>query len=423
MRKQQLAAFVKILLFLLPYSKFSRSLCDDKIDRADESNSHTTADVEINPAGTTKTSDTYNAATDTIVKIKDYYGIAAVNATAATAFSAAITADDGSMKPKRRLPIMSSSSSSSADAAAAAAAATGGVIFFLHVPKTGGTTIRRNVEQLENIHYVFARNYSTYYETAPLVEEAILGQPNQQKQQIRSNTPTKQNNINNDSNKNGTILFYEVHATTAPSFFRLRQRLRRWRDTAERNNVPVFFFTILRDPLSFALSHFKFFHVEARNPTFERCNATEDNFLRLSLENPQCQFLYKGEPSMRAQKAVQTNDGTGSARKNTTNVIVQPDHCQQIQHQMIDLLDWVGTTDNLSNETIPLLAHVLGLNRSFVEEQWTPHKISSIGFDVRNVTAATIEKIHAMSTLDQKLYEEVPNLHFQYNYFFSKREA
>ena len=407
MRKQQLAAIVKILLFLLPYSSLSSSLSDDYIDRTDESNSHTTSDVEINPAGTTKTTTTYNAAIDTTVKIKDY-GIAAVNATTATASPAATTDDGGSMKPKRRLPIMSST----------------GVIFFLHVPKTGGTTIRRNVEQLDNIHYVFARNYSTYYETAPLVEEAILGQSNEQTHQVRSNTPTIQNNIKSNNRKNGTILFYEVHATTAPSFFRLRSRLRRWRDTAERNNVPVFFFTILREPVSFAFSHFKFFHVEERNPTFERCNATEDNFIRLSLENPQCQFLYKGEPSMRAQKAVQMNDGTGTTIQNKSNVIVQPDHCQQIQHQMIDLLDWVGTTDNLSNETIPLLAHVLGLNGTLVEEQWAPHKISNVGFDVRNVTASTIEKIHAMSTLDQKLYEEVPNLHFQYNHFFpNKREA
>jgi len=99
----------------------------------------------------------------------------------------------------------------------------GGIVFFLHIPKTGGTTIRRNFEKLERINHIFGKNYSTYGETAPLVEDAIL-----------HGTP------------NNTILFYEIHATDAPSFFRLRKRLHRWRDTAAQNRVSVFFFTVER---------------------------------------------------------------------------------------------------------------------------------------------------------------------------------
>jgi hypothetical protein len=283
---------------------------------------------------------------------------------------------------RRTLPIMSSSSSGNGGS--------GGVVFFLHIPKTGGTTIRKNLETIDGIQYIFAKNYSTYYESAPLVEEAILG----------SQRRSRSNNMNRS-----TVLFYEIHATTAPSFFRLRQRLKRWRDTASRNQVPVFFFTLIREPISFAFSHFRFFHVEKRNPTFERCNATEDNFLRLSLENPQCQFLYKGEPSMRAQKAV------------LNGTVIQPHECRQVQQHVLELFDWVGVTENLSNETIPLLANVLDLNQTVVD-QWTSYKISNIGFGARNVTARTIETIHRMSTLDKELYDVVAKKHFPYSQFF-----
>ena len=129
--------------------------------------------------------------------------------------------------------------------------------------KTGGTTIRRNLERIERIDYVFAKSFSMYHDTASQVEETIL-----------------------HGRENNTILFYEIHATTAPSFFRLRKRLRRWRETAAQNQVPVFFFSLVREPVSYSFSHFNFFHLQKRNPSFERCNATEHDFIRKSVFNP-----------------------------------------------------------------------------------------------------------------------------------------
>ena len=244
----------------------------------------------------------------------------------------------------------------------------GGIVFFVHIPKTGGTTIRRNFEKLERINYIFGKNYSAYEETAPLVEDAIL-----------NGTP------------NNTILFYEIHATDAPSFFRLRKRLRRWRDTAARNNVSVFFFTVLRDPISYAFSHFNFFHVQRRNPTFERCNATQENFLRLSLSNPQCQFLFKGEPSMRAQ--------------NLKQIYVKPEDCEEVNGLMVELLDWVGTTENLSSDTLSLLARLFQLPADRTFNKYRVTKDSGNFFGIENVTASALDHILSLSPLDSKLYE------------------
>ena len=183
----------------------------------------------------------------------------------------------------------------------------GGVIFFLHIPKTGGSTIRRNVETYDHINYVFAKNYSTYWDTASQVEDAI---------------------INRTTTTNNTVLFYEIHATTAPSFYKLRKRLQRWKQTAQIHNVPFFAFTVVREPVAYAFSHFNFFHIQKRNPTFEQCNATEDDFIRLTLYNPQCQFLFQGESSMRAQKV--------------KNVKIQQDDCDNVKNEMIELFDWIG---------------------------------------------------------------------------------
>jgi hypothetical protein len=246
----------------------------------------------------------------------------------------------------------------------------GGLVFFLHLPKTGGTTIRRNLENLDRIDYVFGRNYSAYWNEAPKVEDAIL-----------------------HGTKNNTVLFYEIHAKDAPSFYKMRKRLQRWRDTAKHNKIPIFFFSLVRDPLAFSFSHFSFFHVQKRNPSFERCNATEENFARLSLWNPQCQFLFKGELSMRAQKLKQ--------------VVVQPDECSDVQRYMWSLLDWVGTTERLSNETLPILEHLLDLPSDFVFESFKVSKESGETFGRENVTSSTINTILEMSSLDTMLYENV----------------
>lgn len=255
----------------------------------------------------------------------------------------------------------------------------GGIVFFLHVPKTGGTTIRRNLETLERVHHVFAKNYTTYKETAPLVEDAIVR-----------------------GTRNKTILFYEIHATDAPSFFRLRKRLRRWKDTAASNNVPVWFFTVLRDPLKYAVSHFNFFHVQKRNPTFEQCNATAEDFIRKSLYNPQCQFLFRGEPSMRAQQAKQ--------------IYITPEECESVHALLLDLFDWVGITEFLSNETLPLLAQLFDVPFDFKFQRYRVSKEESNGayFDMQNATLSALASITTMSTLDSMIYESV-----KYNFLFS----
>ena len=222
-----------------------------------------------------------------------------------------------------------------------------------------------------------------YHDTASQVEETIL-----------------------HGRENNTILFYEIHATTAPSFFRLRKRLRRWRETAAQNQVPVFFFSLVREPVSYSFSHFNFFHLQKRNPSFERCNATEHDFIRKSVFNPQCQFLYKGEPSMRVQK-------NKNLQKN--NITVQEQNCDMIQKEIIEQMDWVGTTAKLTKETLPLLSKLLDLPTSFTFENFRVSKNlpEHLPFGQENVSLLAIQNIREMSVFDTSLYTAIKN-HYRY---------
>ena len=232
-----------------------------------------------------------------------------------------------------------------------------------------------NLREEKRIEIHFAKDKKRYQSTNDFVENAV-----------RIGTEKKR------------IIFYEIHAMDTPSYWNLRNKLQRWRSTAKARNVPVFFFTVLRESLSYAVSHFNFFHVQEKNPSFPKANATEQNLIEYSLYNPQCQFLYKGERSMRAQK------------KDTQGIIkVNPEICDNVYESFFETLDWVGTTERLSNETIPLLTKLLNLSDSFVwSRRMETTKITNVTTINRTaLSAPTMEAIHDLSELDTKMYGSV----------------
>ena len=87
--------------------------------------------------------------------------------------------------------------------------------------------------------------------------------------------------------------------------------------------------------------------------TFEQCTPTEENFLRLSLQNPQCEFLTNGERGMRrVQRKLQRS--------------VSRETClHEVYNTLLDTMDYVGTTEQLNNTTLPILSKMLQLPKSF----------------------------------------------------------
>jgi hypothetical protein len=250
----------------------------------------------------------------------------------------------------------------------------GGFIVFIHVPKTGGSTIRL-LNATEKVDYHFVSGLGLY--TRMVKDRLIVDRYLQKK---------------NGAKTTRKVLFLEIHGRDSPNLLQLRPELLRWKQMASEHNVPTFFFTILREPLPYAVSYFNFFHVQRKSPYFERVQATEENFLRLSLDNPQCQFLARGEMSLRER-----------VKQQPTEI-----ECQNVQTTLLDTMDWVGTTKHLNNETFPLLRRLLNLEDFRFESRRVAKTGANVAVAKDQLSPTALETIEAKSLLDNQLYEEIP---------------
>jgi hypothetical protein len=279
----------------------------------------------------------------------------------------------------------------------------GGFILFLHVPKTGGTTIRdalmtQQQQQQLNVQYHFVSGRK-------LFEEA-------HRKAIRY--------LSVQTNRNRRTFILEIHGRDSPPLLELVEMIQTYRTMAQKNQIPMWTFSILREPLSFAVSYFNFFHVQrGPNPYFRQVEPTELNLLNLSLYNPQCHFLARGELSLRQQRDITI---TTTNKKGT--MMPSAEECQSVQFALLNTMDWVGITEHLSEQTLALLRHVLSLVVVVVGGGEGGGN-SSVSFPTRRVSSrakneslalldlspSTIGTLQEMSRLDQELYDTIQN-HF-----------
>lgn len=244
----------------------------------------------------------------------------------------------------------------------------GGLIVFHHVPKTGGTTIRMGLEKPGGkIKYHFCSGRKIFDETVPKVGMYFRMAPKMRKK---------------------PIMIVEVHGRNAPTLIELEPFLIKWKDQATKAGIPTFYFTILREPWSHAISYFNFFYVQRENPYFTLVNATEENFASHTLNNPQCQFLVRGEFSLR----------------NTTKQVMHQDECQRVQDIMLSTMDWVGTTESMSTETLPILSHLLHVDKDIFRSEMVSNKSSNVAISKSQLSQETLDMVDGMLSLDQALY-------------------
>lgn len=241
-----------------------------------------------------------------------------------------------------------------------------GVIFFYHLAKTGGTTIRNNMRSIKHVEVVHVKN-KKQFETISQKMTAIL---------------------------NGTIektLFVELHAGRAlPSIVELSPRMQKWHATSQHHHIPFFSFTLLREPLHTHVSVFLFFHgLSCKWPWCSKRHykASQENLVKSITPNRLCASLAKGQNHI------------DSLYQNVT----QKD-CQQVEQLLKTDWNWVGTTEDLSNVTLPLLLHMLNQTFSNVPKSSNVSNRSH-PIAVEKLSQETRETMEQMSALDAKLYK------------------
>ena len=164
----------------------------------------------------------------------------------------------------------------------------GGMIFFLHVPKTGGSTVRYN----------FGRAESEFHQNVEYIVGNWKAKIDCQLDYIRR---FLNNTIKLRNNKK--VLFLEVHGMDSYSALELQPILHEWRQLAQTSGIPFFAFTVLREAVSAQVSFFNFFHIysDCRYQKIPDTTSSpsdqiaQELLVPWSYENPQCLFLSRGE--------------------------------------------------------------------------------------------------------------------------------
>jgi Sulfotransferase family len=251
--------------------------------------------------------------------------------------------------------------------------ANGGIIFFLHIPKTGGITVRKALQRGNGVY--------------------LLGDERRKFDKYKRDLAKYVKN-----GTDGKVVVFELHAANCPNFAEVSGRLHGWKSEASKNNVPFFAFTVLREPLSHALSFFNYYYgMDHGDNNFEYYEtATEHDLLNTARTNPQCGFLVKGGAIINHQRLGQ-------------RVLVR--ECKAAYNNLLDNMDWVGSTASLSNETFPLLRSIVGSSRTdhgadHLLAENVQHKNKSPDKVVMSdLSPRTVERIRKMTYWDQKLYE------------------
>lgn len=267
----------------------------------------------------------------------------------------------------------------------------GGVMVFLHYPKTGGTTLN-GLKDLPKVQWLRINDFTSWNQYWPLIQ-AHLSLPAE----------------------NRSTLFLEFHnyCPKLENFFPMMNELRQ---AADEKGVSTFVFTLIRDPIDFALSFFHFFYTQPCS-VFKRCtpqeershvwvSATEKHLRKLSPTNYQCLLLaYDMRNLWHLKNESATSNRTWNGQVDRRRV-VNTEECFRT-FPLLSVFDWIGTTDLLSEETLPLLTHMLTGNATLGTLLPKINAASPSKLSRTSLTSETLQYLRNINSLDLRLYEYV----------------
>ena len=256
------------------------------------------------------------------------------------------------------------------------------VIIFIHVPKTGGTTISNNIEFRSNTSMKLFTHIHGGRKMWRRGKDYIDNY-------LSRSRRTETENIK----KGEQSVFMEIH-TLAPSFVTLQDQIQAWKHNATANGKNLFVFTILREPVSWSMSAFNhYFHGSIVNDLRANPNKTTANSVLVDYcqENAQCTFLFHSWQYPKPK----------SHRWNP-----QKKNCDFVYTSLENQADFVGTTERIHDVT-EMLKFLLDMPSNFTFTHENSGKTNSAGLyiGINEMSNNTLEYYKSMTSLDNDLYE------------------
>lgn len=201
----------------------------------------------------------------------------------------------------------------------------GGIIYYLHIPKSGGSTVREFLSSRSSLKVARKRN-----EYKQMVMEID--------QLLRNGT-------------NGKIHAFESHSSNIPPYVQISPKVREWKAVAAAKDVPFFTFTLLRDPISYQISSFNYYYLGRRR---RLANDTVQDFIDTLQIDPQCDFLVHGGGFTSMLDGYIRNN---FALKDVNGRINNHD-CDTAYQTLFQDMDWIGSTAGMQTQTLPLLNYL-----------------------------------------------------------------